>query len=274
MSEHTAELAQFERDGYVLVPGLLTQEETSLLLGVARGDRVLLDHAFDVKDTSGRASRLSLWNHPGDDIYGMVSRSRRIVDRMESFLGGEVYHYHSKLMLKEPRVGGAWEWHQDYGYWYQNGCLFPYMASCLIALDRATRENGCLQVLKGSHLMGRIEHGRFGEQTGADPERVAEAMKRLELIYCEMEPGAGLFFHGNLLHASSANTSDRSRWSLICCYNAARNDPYKESHHPRYTPLSKVGDDAILAAAARTSDATKAFLDPANDQTTGAAKNA
>ena len=64
-------------------------------------------------------------------------------------LGGEVYHYHSKLMLKEPFVGGAWEWHQDYGYWYQNGCLFPWMASCLIALDPATRANGCLQVLKG-----------------------------------------------------------------------------------------------------------------------------
>ena len=91
---------------------------------------------------------------------------------MEAFLGGEVYHYHSKMILKEPRVGGAWEWHQDYGYWYQNGCLFPDMASCLIAIDPATRANGCLQVLRGSHRMGRIEHGRFGGQTGADPERV------------------------------------------------------------------------------------------------------
>ena len=36
-----------------------------------------------------------------------------------------MYHYHSKLMLKEPEVGGAWVWHQDYGYWYQNGCLYP-----------------------------------------------------------------------------------------------------------------------------------------------------
>ncbi|HBY61725.1 MAG TPA: phytanoyl-CoA dioxygenase family protein [Solibacterales bacterium] len=273
MPGYSLEHEAFERDGFVLIPGLLRPDETELLLGVARGDRTLHDHAFDVKDTSGRASRLSLWNHPGDDIYGMVSRSERIVSRMETYLGGEVYHYHSKLMLKEPRVGGAWEWHQDYGYWYQNGCLFPYMASCLIALDRATRENGCLQVLKGSHLMGRIEHGRFGEQTGADPERVAEAMKRLELVYCEMEPGTGLFFHGNLLHASSANTSERPRWSLICCYNAARNDPYKDSHHPRYTPLSKVGDEAILAAAARSSDAAKSFLNPADDRTTGAAKS-
>ncbi len=270
--KYQEEAAQFERDGYVFIPGLLTPEETTLLLETAREDQNLLSHAFGVQDTSGRKSRLSLWNHPGDDVFGMVSRSQRIVDRMESYLGGEVYHYHSKMMLKEPRVGGAWEWHQDYGYWYQNGCLYPYMGSCLIALDRATKENGCLQVLKGSHHLGRIEHGRFGEQTGADPERVNAALERLELVYCEMEPGTGLFFHANLLHASSANTSERSRWSLICCYNAARNDPYKDAHHPRYTPLSKVPDSAILEAGRRATAATLEFLDPDKDQTTGATK--
>src|SRR6185503_5764484 len=68
-----------------------------------------------------------------------------VVDTMEEMLGGEVYHYHSKLTAKEPREGGAWEWHQDYGYWYHNGCVFPYMGSVMVALDRATRENGCLQ---------------------------------------------------------------------------------------------------------------------------------
>ncbi len=62
------------------------------------------------------------------------------------------------------------------------------MASCLIAIDRATRENGCLQVIKGSHHMGRIDHGKVGEQTGADRERVQEALKALELVQCEMEP--------------------------------------------------------------------------------------
>lgn len=80
-------------------------------------------------------------------------------------LTGEVYLYHMKMMLKFY-VGRAWEWHQDYGYWYNNGCLFPLLASCLIAVNEHTRANGCLQVLRGSHLLGRIDHGKTGDQTG------------------------------------------------------------------------------------------------------------
>jgi hypothetical protein len=176
--------------------------------------------------------------------------------------------YHSKLSAKQPRVGGAWEWHQDYGYWYKNGCLFPDMLSVFIAIDACTKENGCMQVLRGAHLLGRIEHGFAGEQTGADLERVAEAKKRLELVYCEMAPGTALFFHGNTLHTSDANLSEHPRWGLICCYNTKHNDPYKEHHHPRYTPLTKVPDSAIKALGAKPTEAAQRFLKQDDDDTT------
>ena len=261
----------FEEDGYLMIPDFFNREERELLIEAARSDTHLQQRAFDRKDTEGKASKLSLWNHPGDNIWGMVSRCNRIVGGMEQLLGGEVYHYHSKLMLKEPRVGGAWEWHQDYGYWYNNGCLYPDMASCMIALDRADRGNGCLQVIKGSHRMGRIEHQMAGDQTGADQERVDEILKRLELVYCEMEPGTGLFFHGNLLHRSAANTSDRPRWSLICCYNTALNNPYKEHHHPQYTPLEKVPDSAVVEMGLKLSAASDEYM-AANEEDRGADK--
>jgi ectoine hydroxylase-related dioxygenase (phytanoyl-CoA dioxygenase family) len=153
--------------------------------------------------------------------------------------------------MKDARIGGAWAWHQDYGYWYQNGVLLPLLTSVSIAVDPATRENGCLQVVPGSHLCGRIDHVLTGEQAGADRERVEQVLQRMPLVYCEMEPGDALFFHCNLLHRSDQNTSDRPRWSMICCYNAARNDPYKESHHPRYTPLQVVPDGAIKEVGVR-----------------------
>jgi len=198
-------------------------------------------------DGEGNAVRLALWNHPGDGIYGMFARCRKMVDRVEEILKDEAYHYHSKMILKDAKVGGAWAWHQDYGYWYQNGVLSPNLCSVMIAVDQATIENGCMQVIKGSHKLGRINHILSGDQAGADMERVEEAKKRLDLVHVTMDPGDALFFHSNTLHASDANESDHPRWAMICCYNAASNDPYKDSHHPRYTKLEKVEDNRILA---------------------------
>lgn len=116
-----------------------------------------------------------------------------------------------------------------------------------------------MQVLRGSHELGRIDHVLSGEQAGADIDRVKEVQKRLETVHVVLEPGDTLFFHCNLLHRSDRNNSNNPRWSMICCYNAARNDPYKESHHPRYTPLQKVPDSAIKAAG------LKRFSDPHSD---------
>ena len=240
-----ADFAAYQRDGFFITRGLFDQAEIGKLLDHAKHDQAFASQLYGRKDASGKETKLALWNTAGDDLYSMFARSPRVVDPVEQALGGEVYLYHMKMMLKEPRVGGAWEWHQDYGYWYGNGCLFPLLASSLIAVSRANKANGCLQVLRGSHLMGRIDHGKTGDQTGADLERVNAALERMELVYCECEPGDAILFDSNLLHRSDANDSDDPRWSLICCYNARRNDPYKDSRHPRYTPLAKVGEGAI-----------------------------
>lgn len=262
-------LREYERDGFVVAKRMFDPHEIELLRRAAKEDRELDQHSFGKGDGEGGVVRLSLWNHPGDTIYGMFARCETVVNTAEMLLEGEVYHYHSKMIMKDAKVGGAWAWHQDYGYWYQNGVLFPLLTSAFIAVDPATRENGCMQVLKGSHLLGRVDHVLTGDQAGADMERVKEAEKRLELVYVEMDPGDVLFFHANLLHRSDQNRSDNPRWAMICCYNAARNDPYKEAHHPRYTPLSKVPDSAILEAGLRRfSDTTSnvAWLDSGKDE--------
>ncbi|MBL4886255.1 MAG: phytanoyl-CoA dioxygenase family protein [Planctomycetaceae bacterium] len=261
------ELIRFEQDGYLMVEGLLDPEEAELLQRTCRADESLQQAAMDVKDAAGKRTNLTLWNHPGDDIYGMIARSERVVYRMQQLLAGEVYHYHSKLSAKEAKVGGAWEWHQDYGYWYNNGCLLPTMASMFLAVDEATKENGCMQVLRGSHQMGRINHNFTGEQTGADLERVELAKQRFELEYCEMAPGTGLFFQGNLLHCSDANLSDNPRWGLICCYNTKTNDPMIPHHHPGYTPLEVVPDSAILDLGGKSAGQTQQYLIQNEDRT-------
>jgi ectoine hydroxylase len=242
------QVREYQDQGYVLAKGFFDKEEIQLLQRAAKEDRELDQHSFSRGDGEGGAVRLSLWNHPGDTIYGMFARCESVVNSAEKILDDEVYHYHSKMIMKDAKVGGAWAWHQDYGYWYQNGVLFPNLTSAFIAVDPATKENGCMQVIPYSQKLGRIEHVLTGDQAGADLDRVNEVLKRLPLVYVEMEPGDTLFFHANMLHRSDQNKSDNPRWSMICCYNAAKNDPYKESHHPRYTPLHKVPDSAIKEA--------------------------
>jgi len=239
-AEISAEGLEFANDGFVIVRALLSPEETDLLGRIARRDKQLADSAYGRKDASGQNVTLALRNDLEEDIYSAIARSQRVAGRMSEYLGDEVYHYHHKLILKEPRVGG---------YWYYNGCLLPDMGSCMIAIDRATKENGCLQVLKGSQAMGRIDHGRTGDQTGADLERVEVARQRFELVHVELEPGDAVFFHANLLHRSDQNRSENARWTLICCYNTRRKNPYKESRHPRYSPLEVLPDDQLLPLA-------------------------
>ena len=241
------QLTDYDRDGYIVVRNLFSKDEIDSLGHAARSDNEMDKSSTQRDDGEGNAVRLALWNHPGDGIYGMFARCRKMVDRVEEILKDEAYHYHSKMILKDAKVGGAWAWHQDYGYWYQNGVLAPNLCSVMIAVDQATIENGCMQVIKGSHKLGRINHILSGDQAGADMERVEEAKKRLDLVHVTMDPGDALFFHSNTLHASDANESDHPRWAMICCYNAASNDPYKDSHHPRYTKLEKVEDNRILA---------------------------
>ncbi|MHB8970979.1 MAG: phytanoyl-CoA dioxygenase family protein [Pirellulaceae bacterium] len=245
---YAEQLATFQLKGYLRINALFDPAEVDLLYRISKADRELVDQSYGRRDASGQTTRLTLRNDLDDStIYTAIVRSQRVAGTMQRLLQEEVYHYHHKVMLKEPRVGGAWEWHQDYGYWYDNGCLFPDMASCLIAIDPATKENGCLQILEGSQRLGRVNHGRTGEQAGADPQRVAAARERFPLVHCEMGPGDALFFHGNLLHCSAQNTSDKPRWSLICCYNTKHNDPIIQGgRHPNYSPLEKWPDSQVL----------------------------
>src|SRR5207237_4638278 len=153
----------YHADGYTLARGFFDAAEVELLRRSAKEDNELDRRSFGRADGEGGTVRLSLWNHPGDGIYGMFARCERIVRSAEKLHAGEVYHYHSKMIMKDPRVGGAWTWHQDYGYWYQNGVLQPLLTSVSIAVDRATKVNGCLQIIEGSHHCGRVDHVLTGD---------------------------------------------------------------------------------------------------------------
>jgi ectoine hydroxylase-related dioxygenase (phytanoyl-CoA dioxygenase family) len=260
MDSAAVNVETYNRDGYVIIRNFFSKDEIDLLYNTAMDDEVMRSKSYNRTDASGLKTKLTLWYTLDDSLYSNFARCKRMVDVVERLLGGKAAHYHSKLMQKEPRSGGAWEWHQDYGYWYKNnGFLFPHMLSAVTALTRANKENGCLQMLRGSHKMGRVEHGFAGEQIGADMEKVTEALKVMPLDYLEMDPGDTAFFHCNILHASHANLSDHPRWSIITAYNLASNKPYKDVHASSYTPIVTYEGD-LLTSDAKQISAEAEFL--------------
>lgn len=263
----------FHTDGYIIIKNFLTAKAVEKLYNTATSDNTMENNAMNVTDQTGKNSKLSLWFTPGNDVFGYLTRSERLVNSVGALLDSDapVCHFHSKLMQKEPKVGGAWEWHQDYGYWYKNQFMFPdQLISVMVALTPANKKNGCLQVIKGSHKLGRINHGFAGEQVGADMVMVTNALKTMELVYVEIEPGDALFFHSNILHRSEANLSDHPRWSIISCYASQSNLAYNESSTSWKTAIETVPDNAITnweSTSLSNADFLKKENDPALKET-------
>jgi hypothetical protein len=203
-----------------------------------------------MRDGAGKFARLSLWHFvQPKTVYGALAASRRMVHAARALAGADVYHIHTKVVQKEPRTGGAFAVHQDFGYWHACGPLDPHaMLSVVVAVDAADAANGCLHVLARSHRLGRLEHGHAGEQAGADPAMVEAARARLPTVVCDLSPGDALFTHSNLVHWSGPNESDRPRRAIIVAFNAVNNPPSVAGARliPMPHPLLEVDDGRLL----------------------------
>src|ERR1700740_1673278 len=94
------QIADFHRDGYVLVKNFCSQQETDKLYKTAIEDDAMSKNALDLNDLSGKKTRLSLWFTPGNDVFGYLTRCKRVVSSVAQFLDSDapVCHFHSKLM--------------------------------------------------------------------------------------------------------------------------------------------------------------------------------
>ena len=160
----TAEqIARYHRDGFVIVRGLFDYEEIEPIQKACDEDPDIQGTQTVVDVGEGKSFKVASLSELDDSLLGGIPRIARIIDAAEALLGRECYHWHSKLVRKQPNDGPV-RIHQDYATWYEDGCLFPYLLTCSIAIDRNDRENGCLQVVPGSHLMARFHRVRLGVQ--------------------------------------------------------------------------------------------------------------
>ena len=235
----------FQNNGFLIIRNFFKLQEIKKINNSLKKDKNFKS-LFNNEDNNNKDRNILQWNEPGDDILGITSRLEKVVGTLEELMLDEVYHYHSKI-TDVPIGGSGWSWHQDYGYWYQNGCLFPDMGSLFIPLEKCLIENGCLQIISESHKLGRIDHVKPKENDlTIHQERLKYILKNMEKVDCELNVGDVLFFHSNLLHSSNNNTTGKSRLALLCCYNTKHNNPVKKHHHPRYKPIIKMPNNSII----------------------------
>ncbi len=240
----------FNRDGVVIIRKFLSEAELEVMQDVCAPERDLGPLQTEVRDGDTQTYKVAIWTNLDASLFGKLPRIPRVVRGAEALLGEPVYHWHSKLLRKQPGDGQVGI-HQDFATWYEDGCLAPRMLTCTIAVNRSDRENGCLWFVKGSHRMARIHRVRLGVSSDThapEPTRVAEITRRGGVVYGELDPGDAIFFHCMTLHASDANRSQRPRSVVHLSYNAVSNQPIPspgQTHH-HFHPLDLVADDFLV----------------------------
>ena len=237
-----AELESYRVDGYFLREGVFSASEVELLRDAvedvhrcvvceARGASAPPVERIDDKryqDLLGSSVKWE-WRNGAADIRSMEpyhhldSRLDALIDDARlwepctSILGSRaVSLFSDKLNFKRP--GGApFPWHQDTPYWAFGCDHLERLVSALVYLDDATLDNGCLWVIPGSHRHGRIpcrgDRGTLG-RLYTD----LTALDAAQPVALEAAAGSVVFFHGDLVHGSRSNRTQRDRRALVLTY--------------------------------------------------------
>ena len=221
-----ADIQQFRRDGYLAVRQAI-DPDTLEALRQATDDWVEKSRSvqkstdvFDLEpDHSPSAPRLRRLNHPVAlaDTYWQVASSDSVLDVVAALIGPDIKFHHSKLNMKASKGGAAIGWHQDFAF-------FPHtntdLVACGIALDDASRENGCLLVVPGTHRLGLLNHRDGNEQFVGQITTDGDRFDESTAAPVELRAGDMSVHHVCAVHGSTANTSGRPRRLLIYQYAA------------------------------------------------------
>jgi ectoine hydroxylase-related dioxygenase (phytanoyl-CoA dioxygenase family) len=221
-----AELTAYRRDGFIVVPDVLSAAEIATLRhatdGFVRESAAVLAHndVYDLEDAhSAREPRVRRIKAPHlhHVDYAAAARHPKIVAALAD-LWGTVRFDTGKLNMKSAGYGAPIEWHQDWAFYPHTN---DDLAAVGIMLDDCTEDNGPMMVLPGSHR-GPIydHHGADGRFCGAiDP--AANGLDLSLAAPCLGKAGAITIHHVRAVHGSATNFSGRERRFLLFQYRAA-----------------------------------------------------
>lgn len=233
--DHRQISPNFQRDGFVVVPGLL---DDALLAEVEReivryvnevapgvpSDRVIFEPG------AGRLiNHLSNINHY-DKYWRNLQDDSRIVEVVKACVGTDVEPLNAKVFNKVPGKGTPSPPHQDNAFFYYEPADGVQV---WIALDVADRTSGCLWYAKGSHAAGDLPH-TAGTQPPFSKELEGEwDREKYPSVPAELQPGDAVIHHIRTIHWTEANTSDHNRRGLVMDYrgvNAVVDEARKAAH--------------------------------------------
>lgn len=242
--------ARFERDGYLVVPGLAGAAEVGALRAAAlsalepltgpvefEADVGYPGAPADRSAPGGDTPRRLLHAYGRDEVFRAWQTDARLGARLEALLGGArpmlSQCHHNCVMTKFPGYSSETLWHQDIRYWSFDR---SELISVWLALGPETAENGALSVIPGSHRLelsrGRLDRHLFLRRDLEENQRLIEGARLVTL-----EAGDTLFFHCRLFHAAGANHADIVKLSLVSTYHAADNHPIPGTRSAQYPPV-------------------------------------
>ena len=223
------QIRSFWEDGYLILPEFLNLDETRVLRNTVD---VLTDWVqthqhpdFQLEKDSKLFSIRKVTNihRHGGAPWQALWQDERVLDIFEDILGPELMSHHTKLMMKPPFEGSAKVWHQDLPEGFVThdeadrlrplGTAFTPEQAPIVAmqlyLDDSTAENGCIEVVPGSHRLGLFVDPL--DQSLVDQSKVVKA---------EIKAGGALLFHCLTFHYSAPNTSSKYRRAPVFEYMA------------------------------------------------------
>lgn len=125
--------------------------------------------------------------------------------------------FNTQLLYKPPRGAesrsGNVGWHQDMQYWQFTSR--PTIITAWVAFNDVTVENGCMQMVPGSHTWGYQNEGSFHDQDIEEQEKtIRSKLREFRPVPIEMKAGQVSFHHALTYHGSGRNISDRPRRSM------------------------------------------------------------
>ncbi len=166
----------------------------------------------------------------GPGFHDVLWNPRFLVAASQLLGNVPVRFWHDQLFWKPAKKGGVVAWHQDYSYWTRTKPVAHL--TCWCGLDDATKENGCLQYIAGSHRWGLLPKPVLaGEIQGISDFLNDEQKEQFDHPqYAEVKAGEAIFHHSLTLHGSGENKSDKPRRAFVI--NAFADGVISDSNEP------------------------------------------